>query len=68
LAAVEVAKPAIRSTPIFRTHTVGSPKPSAGRLDRIKETEEAPEKAIRIVRASFEMNFRSPVPWMRPED
>jgi hypothetical protein len=54
-----------RSTLIFRTHTVGSPKPSAGQLDRIEETEEALEKAITIVRASFEM---SRVPWMRPED
>jgi hypothetical protein len=62
LAAVESAKPAIRPILIFRIYAVGLPKSSDDRLDRIRETEEALEKAITNVWASFAMNVRSRVP------
>jgi hypothetical protein len=52
--------------------TVFEPTGTAGgveaQLGRLKEAEEALEKAIAIPPALFERNVRGRVPWMRPED
>jgi adenylate cyclase len=67
VAAVEVAKHAIRSYPDY-------PLPhrwlaaALGQLGRIDEAKEALEKAIAVLPASFDMYVRNRVPWMRPED
>jgi adenylate cyclase len=67
VAAVEVAKRAIRSYPDF-------PNPyrwlaaALGQLGRIEEAKEALQQAIAIVPGAFERTVWGRVPWMRPED
>ena len=67
VAAVEVAKRAIRSYPDF-PNTYRWLAAALGQLSRTEEAEEALEKAIAIMPASFDMYIHQRVPWMRPED
>jgi len=66
-AAIEAAKRAIRSYPDY-PNTYRWLAAALGQFGRIEEAKEAPEKAIAIGPASFEMYVRTGVPFMRPED
>jgi adenylate cyclase len=66
-AAVEAAKRAIRMYPDF-PNTYRWLAAALGQLGRIEEAQEALEKAMAIVPASFAMYVRGRVPWIRPED
>jgi adenylate cyclase len=67
VAAVEVAKRAIRSYPDFPL-AYRWLAAALGQLGRADEARDALDRAIAISPSSFEMYVRRRVPWMRPED
>jgi len=67
VAAVEVAKRAIRSYPDFPL-SYRWLAAALGQQDRTEEAGKALEKAIAVSPSSFDMYVRRRVPWMRPED
>jgi adenylate cyclase len=65
-AAIEAAKRAIRSYPDYPNYYRWLAA-ALGQTGRSDEAKDAPDKAIAIAPATFEMYVRR-VPWMRPED